>query len=420
MNSALVQPRLLIIGGANPLSSSIDIVSMALAQAKARGIRTHLIHREELLAQTAQVCKLADEVSAVDPDSAEETARWVAAQMARGERFDMVLGLRDSVQDSTARSAALAGAQGNPPAVVRCVQNKDACRAALAAAGFRQPAVQLCRQPDEALTFLRRTRGPWVIKPRDAGGSLGVRLVTGPDDLPLALAELPDRDLFLVEEFVNGDEFSVEGVFLGGKPKVLAVTAKEILPPPHFVEIGHVIPAELPEVSRADIEQHVTGALTELGLRFGTFHVELWLTADGIVLGEVHPRPGGDWLHRMLTHTIPGLELFGLIYDDVLRRPANHELHPARAAAVHYLAPAPGRVDTVRGWAEALAHPGVLHAELNTGPGAIVPPVRHSGDRAGFVVVGADTAVQARTLARRLAESVEFVTKPVEEAAVID
>jgi biotin carboxylase len=417
MDAAPASPRLLLIGGANPLPSSVDIVGLALTQAKARGIHTHVTHRGEMLAQTEWVNKLADQVSAVDPDNAEETVRWAASRLAEGGRFDVVLGLRDTVQDSTARSAAAAGAPGNPPEAVRRVQNKDACRTALAAAGFPQPAVRLCTTAAEALAFLGESTGPWVVKPRDGGGSIGVRKVTGRNDLASALNELPDRNLFLVEEFVEGREFSVEGVFLDSKPKVLAVTAKETLPPPHFVEVGHVIPAELSEKHRADIEQHVTRALTALDLRFGVFHVELWLTADGIVLGEVHPRPGGDWLHRLMSYAIPGLDLFGLIYDDVLGRPAKNALLPTRAAAVRFLAPPPGRITAVHGWEGVITQPGVLHAELTAGPGTIIPPMRQSGNRAGFVVVGAETPRRARRLAQKLVESVDFVMETVEEVS---
>jgi hypothetical protein len=413
------RPRLLIVGGASPLPSSIDIVGMALLQAASRGIQTHLTHRAEVLPRIGRAAKLASAVSAADPDSAEQTRRWAAGARAEGECFDMVLGLRDSVQAATAGAAELFGVPGNPPDVVRCVQNKDSCRAALAAAGFRQPALRLCTSAREALEFMAGTTGPWVVKPRDAAGSLGVRKVTGADDLRQALRELPDPDLFLVEEMLSGPEYSVEGVFLSGGPKVLALTAKYLLPPPHFVEAGHVIPAELPAGKRAEIEREVTRALTVLGLRAGVFHVELWLTADGIVLGEVHPRPAGDWVHRLMCHAIPGLEIFGLLYDDMTGFPASTDLRPVRGAAIRYLAANPGRVVAVRGWDAILDHRGVLHAELNVAPGDIVPQVLSSGDRPGFVITGANSPAQARELAWALADSVRIVTEPASEADVV-
>ncbi|WP_166021943.1 ATP-grasp domain-containing protein [Streptomyces chilikensis] len=408
MTSRPTGPRLLLVGGATPLPSSVDIVGTALAQARARGIRTHLTGRPEHLDRTPGVTALADEVFAVDPDDVAATLAWARDRRARGEGYDLVLGLRDPVQDAVAACAELFGAPGNPPAVMRRTRVKDLCRAALAAAGLPQPAVRLCAGRADALAFLADTAGPWVVKPRAGMGSTGVRKVTGPADLDPALAGLPDGEPFLLEEYVTGDEYSVEGVLLSDGPRFLAVTAKEKLPPPHFVEVGHVVPAALPAGADEEITREAGRALRALGLRTGVFHVELWRTAHGVVLGEVHVRPGGDWLHQLVASSRPGLELFGMLYDDVLGRPVAPVPPATRAAAVRFLAPPPGRLERITGWDEAAAHPAVLSARLTVSPGDTLRPVRDSGSRAGHLAVGAATPEAARALARELAASVTF------------
>ncbi|WP_328782648.1 ATP-grasp domain-containing protein [Streptomyces canus] len=412
MTARVGPPSLLFVGGASPLPSSVHLATEMLTQARARGIETHLVNKAEVLEATREVCELADAVHALDPDRPEDCVRWARDRAAEGLHFDAVLGLRDPVQFSAAELTGVFGAAGNPIDAVRRVRNKDACREALAAAGFRQPSVWLCSDLDDAARALRESAGPWVVKPRDGLGSIGVRLVTGPEDLARAVDELPTQDPFLVEGFVTGPEFSVEGVFVGGGAKVLAITAKEKLPPPYFVELGHVLPAELPEETRKEIDQEVTAALDALDLRFGVFHVELWLTQDGVVLGEVHARPGGDWLHRLLTYAIPGLEFFGPVFDDLLGRPPGPLPVATRAAAVRFLAPPPGRLLRIDGWERVASHPAVLYAGLFVEPGGVIRPVRDSGDRAGVVVVGAETPARALELAAELARSVEFEVEP--------
>ncbi|MEV6825042.1 ATP-grasp domain-containing protein [Amycolatopsis sp. NPDC051102] len=399
--------NLLFVGGARPLSFSLDMAAEALAQAAARGIRVHVTNTADVLEATADVVGKAAETSAVDVSRPGESAAWARA---RGERFDAVYALQELLQVAVAETAEAVGAPGNPPEAVHRVRTKDACREALAAAGFPQPVVRLCADRAEAERFLREYAGPWIVKPRDAMGSTGVSLVSDAAELPAALALLPDAKPFLVEQFVDGPEFSVEGVFLGGAPKILAITAKEKVPPPFFVETGHVLPAPLPDVRQREIEEQVTNALKTLGLRVGGFHVELWLTPGGVVLGEVHARFGGDWIHRMLAHAIPGLELYGLVFDDMLGRPLpDVPLEPSRGAAVRYFTPPPGRLAAVEGWDEVLAHPAVLHAELGVAAGDEVQPLHRSGDRVGLVVVGADTAEAASALAADLVDSVKFV-----------
>ncbi|HEU5107633.1 MAG TPA: hypothetical protein VFT95_03570, partial [Micromonosporaceae bacterium] len=170
---------LLYLGGANPVACSMDIARDLLTQARARGIRSHVTNRAETLPHTRQAHRLADQVSAVDPDDPAGCVRWARERLAAGERFDVVLGLRDTVQLSVARTAAALGAPGNPPEAVRRVRDKDVCRQALAAAGFRQPMVRLCTSARQAVAVLRESAGPWVIKPRAGQGSQGVRMVTG-------------------------------------------------------------------------------------------------------------------------------------------------------------------------------------------------------------------------------------------------
>lgn len=404
------RPTMLLVGGAGAPGLGVDVAVSAMTEARSRGFRIHLMNHPSLLAPTAEACDLADQVSAVDPEDTAAATAWARQQVAAGARFDVVFCVREFSLQSAAEIAADIGAAGNPPEVVRRIRTKDACRAWLADAGFRQPAVWVCADAGEARA--RATGpGPWVVKPRSGGGSEGVSLVRDPGTFAQAIAVLPaGARPFLVEEYVSGREFSVEGLFLHGKPRVLAITAKEKLPPPFFVEIGHTMPADLPAEVQHDIEETVGRALQTLGVCFGLFHVELWLTDDGIVLGELHGRLGGDYIHRLLAFAIPGVAMFGRVMDDALGRPSPpFDGRCVRGAATRYLTPPPGRVLAIEGWDEASAHPAVIVHELRVGPGDTIVPPRSSDDRVGALVVGGDTAREAGQLADRLAASVRFV-----------
>lgn len=52
----------------------------------------------------------------------------------------------------------------------------------------------------------------------------------------------------VVEEFLDGDEFSVEALSTGGRHRIIAVTRK-FTDPMTFVSRGHVIPAPSPPTS---------------------------------------------------------------------------------------------------------------------------------------------------------------------------
>jgi biotin carboxylase len=406
------RPSLLLLAGAGPNSLLRDLTRRAVAAARARGMRIHLTDTEDGLRAFPQVRELADAVSAVDFKRPGECVAFARERRAAGERFDVVLGLREFSQVSAAEVSAALGVAGNPPDVVRTIRAKDVGRAALAAAGFRQPTFRLCHDEAETRDFLASAPGPWIIKPRDAMGSAGVTRVDTVRDISMAIATLARP--FLVEQFVTGEEYSVEGVFAGGEPLILAITGKQTLP--HgFVEIGHVQPARLSTSAQAEMAKTVAAALRILGMRFGVFHVELWLTGDGVTLGEFHGRVGGDWIHLLLARTL-GVDIYGMVLDDALGRQVCEVPPPSCAAAVRYFTPAPGRVLAIEGYEAAAAHPAVVHAELTVEAGEIIGPVTASGDRVGSLVTSAATAAQATELAAELAASVKVVTEPIAES----
>ena len=397
------QPVLLLVGGGGD-PSAVDVAVTALAQARARGFRTHVLDT----AAAPAVTEAADCVSFVDVERPADGVGWALAAVRRGARFDAVLGTRAGVDVTVAELARALGRPGNPPGAVATARGKAACRAALRDAGLLQPAFRVCEDPAEAEEFLRVSSGPWVVKPVSGTGGAGVTKVCEPGDLPGAVAGLATP--FLVEEFVTGREFSAEGIFVGGVPHVLTLAAREKLPPPYCVELGHVAPAELPADTRREVEHEVVAALAALELSFGFFHVELWLNPGGVVVGEVHVRLGDGWLHTLLHHVLPGVDLFGVACADAVgQQPAGRRPVPVRAAAVRFFDPPPGRLVAVEGWQQVLEHPEVLRAELTVAPGDVIRPLRDSGDRVGAVVVGGRTSAQARSLACQLAASVRFV-----------
>jgi len=64
-------------------------------------------------------------------------------------------------------------------------------------------------------------------------------------------------------------EFSVETLSAEGKHAVLAVTGKHTSGPPHFVEVGHDLPAELEHREYEAVTAAAIGVLDAIGYRWG-------------------------------------------------------------------------------------------------------------------------------------------------------
>lgn len=402
------RPTVVVLGCVSALPHGRHQLTTLRAQAARRGVRlVGADDRARLAAAPPDEPSLAGlETVAVPVDDPVTCARALVPLAPRA-----VVTYREAYVLLTAQVSRELGLPGNDPSAVERVRNKDVLRRLLAAHGRPQPTVHVVTSVDEAVARADFGASPrWVVKPRDGSGSEGVAAVADAAALRAAAHGLEGRP-FLVEEFVDGPEFSVEGVFLGGDPHVLAVTAKRVNPA--FVELGHRMPAGLAPDAEAAARSAVEDALRLSGLSHGIFHVELWWSAGRVVLGEVHVRPGGDYLHLLLAATRPGLELYGLLVDDVLgvrARPADVP-EQRRHAGIDYLELPPGRVGRVDGWSQVLGLPGLLVADLGVRPGDLVRPVTDSGGRHGCVAVAADAAdaVEALLAAARDAVRVSVV-----------
>ncbi len=390
--------RVLVLGCTAATSWGRDQLTRLAVQARSRGITLIGADTADKLA-AAHPDELASVDETVELDVRDPAACRAWARTATG--IDAVMTVHELSVLCTAVVAAELGLPGNDPDVITGIRTKDVCRERLRESGFRQPVTAVCRTRADAAEFMRANAGPWVVKPRDGLGSSGVSLLRDVGDLPAAMATLANvaaslgkfggaskSDAFLIETFVDGPEFSAEGVVLGGAPQVLALTSKKTND--RFIETGHRVPALLDGAATVLATETVEKGVAAAGVTHGVFHVEFWLTDDGVVLGEVHARQGGDYIHALVEHSRPGLELYGLLLDDLLGRPTAPVPPQTRAAGSEFLLLPPGRLHAVAGWQEIVDHPRTLAADLLVGPGATLGPIADSLDRHGVIAAGAD------------------------------
>lgn len=321
--------------------------------------------------------------------------------------FSAVLTHRERCVVPTAQLAQLLGVRGNSIEAARLIQAKDQCREALRQAGLPQPrVVSFDGSPEAALCELPSQLGPvpWVVKPRTGMGSEGVFVVHALQELPAAISSAREHGPILVEQFVHGQEYSAEGVMINGRPCVLALTQKRV--DRRFVETGHRIPADLPESQAEEAVAAVSRALVAAKITAGIFHVEFWV-GDGVVLGELHARPGGDFIHRLVELTRPGLELFGLLIDDLVEGRSIGDLPPrTRAAGAEYLTFEPGRLVAVHGWPTATA---TLQASaLIAEPGTVLNIPRSSEGRHAVLVANGANRKEVEAILTRASDGLSI------------
>ncbi|MCH4185206.1 MAG: ATP-grasp domain-containing protein [Eggerthellaceae bacterium] len=183
---------------------------------------------------------------------------------------------------------------------------------------------------------------PLIVKPIDRSGSRGVTKLETADGLDQALSAAFDAGFektALIEEFAEGDEFSVEYFSWQGNHTFCALTRKFTTGAPHFIERGHCEPAGVDQVTLQHIKDVVSHALDSLGVEQGTSHSEVKVDAQGNVrIIEIGSRMGGDCIGSDLVPLTTGIDLLAATVDAALGRAPQLAGHATgMQAAVRYL-----------------------------------------------------------------------------------
>lgn len=153
---------------------------------------------------------------------------------------------------------------------------------------------------------------PLILKPRDNSGSRGVILCNDMESLRDAMKETLQytrMDSVLVEEFIEGQEYSVESLHCKGKSEVIQFTEKQTTPFPYNVELGHIQPANISEEHKAEIFTIIERIGNALKFENCASHTELKINKRGIYVIETSPRLGGDYITSTLIPLSTGINI---------------------------------------------------------------------------------------------------------------
>jgi biotin carboxylase len=318
---------------------------------------------------------------------------WFAAAAAAAEE-DEVDGIVAFSESHVFAAALLADRLGLPgPSLVAATvsRNKSFQRAVFHRAGLAQPDAKLMTSVSAAVDW-SRGRYPVVVKPLDAAGSCGVKVVSNHQELEDWVSSDIQGGHFLCEQFLNGPEFSCEVLVDDGTVVFENVTSKFTTDPPFCVELGHLVPARCSSAEREAIVETTRAATRAMGVRSAVAHVEVRLVDSVPHVIEVAVRTPGDHIMDII-RLATGVDLFDCVVAVMCgerppTKPTRHE-----SACVWYPQFEPDTVVPVEALRAAATLPGVSGLDLTVKPGEVAAPLRCSFDRvAGYVLNGRDAA----------------------------
>ncbi|MFW2441061.1 MAG: ATP-grasp domain-containing protein [Arenicellales bacterium] len=356
------------------------------------------------------------------------SALSILLKLFEQRQYDAVIGTDDSTLELVAKLAAKTGLQQNLPAAVRLARRKDLSRLCLRQAGLQVPAFSVEEVSVQQLLDEPHFGFPCVIKPLALSGSRGVIRADTHDELNRGVQrslkiiseeiDLYEKNNLLLEQYIPGREFAIEGMLVDGQLDVLAIFDKpEPMEGPYFEETYYISPARISLSERRLLVETVKDACSAFGLVTGPVHAECRLNQQGAWLIELAARTIGGLCSRLLSFGT-GYSLEQLVLANAIGQELPLELKDGAAGVLMLPTEEAGILRRVEGVMKAEKVPYIDDVEISLREGYHVTPLPEGASYLGFIFSSApdsDKVEKALRDARALLNPVIAPYWPVSE-----
>ena len=316
-----------------------------------------------------------------------------------------LLGVLEQLQVPLAQVREELGIPGLGVEAARNFRDKSRMKTVLQRADLPCARHLLANSEIEALAFADAVGFPLVVKPPAGAGAKSTFRVNRGQELrdALRLTGISTRSPVLLEEFIVGEEFSFDCVFVGGRPVWHSLTRYlptplEVLQNP-WIQWAVLLPREVDHPRFDDIRRTGSAALKALGMHNGLSHMEWFRRPDGsVAISEVGARPPGAHL-TTLTSYAHDFDLYRAWAHLMIHDTFDPPQREYAAGAAYLRGQGQGKVRGVRGVREIEKELGHLIVESK------LPrpdqPTSGTYEGEGYVILRhPETSVVARALAR--------------------
>ena len=367
------------------------------------------VHRVSTFNALEELATVAVSLRTLDPDIARVVSFTEFSQLGAGLLAD-ILGI------------------GAPLVTSVAGRDKRLMKQLVAAAGI--PTAEFHSLPDPSdeaavAALAGRLDFPVVVKPAAGFGTMSTLRAQDAAEFRAICRSftyepvLASRQL-MVESFVDGEELHVDAYWGAGGPQFLFVS--RYFAPRLAVQRGEcpqdggeLLSREVHPELYAEMEPFVARVMGGLGVTETMIHLEVFRQPDGrIVFSEIATRVGGGWIPGLISQGL-GRSIWTVLADLAIEGRTEPPRPVAPCIGMLHLRPdAPGRVVRIPSVADAMAIPGVLHAQVWPVLSDVLA-MRHPSEWVVFAFLGADTREGLEALFREIPQQLPVVTVPVEQ-----
>lgn len=255
---------------------------------------------------------------------------------------------------------------------------------------------------------------PCVIKPTDNAGNRGVSYAANRQELAEAYKYSYDNSRsghVIIEEYMEGEEVSVEVIVYKGQVNILAITDKLTLGKPYFVEVGHAEQSQKSKEVRDAIADLATRAVKAVGIDNSPAHVEIMVTKDGPKMVELGSRMGGGCITTHLVPLSTGIDMIECVMDMTLGIEPDLTPKFSKGSALRHIVGVEGIIEAIDGINEAQNIPGVIEVTMLKEVGSECHYFKNGSDRVGYVIAQGENTAEAIAICEKAIEKVNIKTR---------
>lgn len=325
---------------------------------------------------------------------------------------DVVLALNDAGVLPAVYANRKRGLKCYNPDDVIYFTDKGYMRQRWAEHGIAQPAFEICTDAAAMERAIRSIGFPCIVKPCMMWGSRGVSKVNHEGDIDFAIRfamENSKGPRYIVEEFMQGTEVSVEGLFKDGKAYILAKADKELQQHDNYrVTVRINYEADLSSDVLCEIDTLVANAGRAMGFEAGALHAECMVTPQGVKMIEMAGRPGGGHIFGAIVEAVSGVSMPQALTQILLGEEIDPAARYSRGACYKFFNAPEGVFQQVEHLDEARQMPGIVDLGFTMAPGTVVRTMDHGANRPGFVVSEGLTRAEAISRAEAAFAALKF------------
>ena len=305
--------------------------------------------------------------------------------------FNRILGATEQLQVPLAEVREALGVEGMDAATAHNFRDKSRMKTLFEASGIPCAKHGTAQNIADALSFGKKSSYPFVMKPLAGAGSQTTFRINNENELRSAFHQIGDnaRHGMILEEFMEGDEYSLDTYSLNGK--IIRQTINQYYPNPlqvmmhPWIQWRVMLRKETSGKEFDDIRKYGEKALKVLGMKTGMSHMEWFRKKDGsIAISEVAARPPGAQFMTLISRACDT----NAIYDWV-KLMVYEKLDPVDIAytsgAAYLRGPGHGRVTHVTGIEEIRSRFNDIITDIRLPKKGQEKAVIYEGE--GFIIV---------------------------------